>query len=273
MKKTLILPLLVAMTSPAFAVDIYFMETGEEYEVGHVLSSASPTHNGGSYNVETWDQRGGGAPSPATTVIEDPTGAGKGNVFHYQTKIPNSWHYQNDISFNVQTQQQFTTFEFYLVDIGGSSSFNGPKFQIQGDRTNFDDGARAVRFSPEHTPNGGDFVYFGETSGTVVLDDLVRENWYRLDSTVYGATKTWDVEITDLSDGSVNQSWSGLEWDGAGPSALGGLNWGTNSSNNNHSVYLNNIAAGSEYFKVPEPASMALLGFGGLLMLRRSRKA
>jgi hypothetical protein len=201
--------MLVVTTSPAFGV-LTFDEDMEQYAVGTVIVTNTPTTIPGS----SWffQAFGGTAPNlPTATIIADPTGAGHGNVLDYINPAPASgtgWITSVDALGAAPSQNLMVEFDLYTVPHGDTSD------QIQHTIETL------ARLTATDALIDGDVAEYAvdEGPGYVQLTTFNPGEWYHIREIAYGPgssdgpPQTFDVRITRELDGSVVTNTTGLAW-------------------------------------------------------------
>jgi hypothetical protein len=256
--------LLVAIATPAFG-KVYFEEIFDDYAVGTSIVTGTPTHNGGYWQYDNW---GGTTTLPALTVVADPTGAGKGNVLDMNWYKWHDWNlrlwmfiddpdnWKNDTTLRIE-------FDEYVRNMTGT--FNGPMSYFG--HNNNDGQLWQANYTATSNRDGNlNWGYYTNGPPTWHTMNAVTQSpdqWFHWEVTAYAGSETFDISIVRESDNAVIVYETGLAWYYSRP-ALGGFVL-TGSGGVRATMYYDNIHIDN----LPEPATIALLGLGGLLLRKR----
>ena len=159
-----------------------------------------------------------------------------------------------------------------LYDSGGRNAFTGAS------ETTFP-GIDAYQLTPPEPADGDDDDRFGVlvegcielTAGLHVFGGVFDDGvLIRIGGVEIGRTNAWDETGQFLFEAPVAGVYSleAVGFEGGGGAGLELYEW----LNNSTMVLMGDVANGASPVYVPEPATIALLGFGGLSMLRIRRK-
>lgn len=271
LKKILLFAVAVAlMTGTAQAAVIYYSATAPE------IGPDDPHFLGESINDETNVANGSGASSAendhATYIAHDRTGLGQtfttgpdptGYVMSgfwmknvmYETCPSNGtwWYVDNDGDPLGGSQLELRVVDpAYEGDVGGSFVVHSEVYTVTGTEPN--NGLFPVNWDPDKLGTGT-WVYFGFDTSV----QLAPNTQYGFDVTVVLADWGYFFETAGVDYGSY----------------IGGSAYSTGTANGTNSLFLEEVYADGDHTfvveLVPEPATIALLGLGGLVLIRRKR--